>query len=153
MIEIIKKKNKAFRISIKVCKDATPGSWGSHQLLLQELRRSDVDYGIRGFGPGNPAYDQMKFNTDWLKLMESKYGKLKCEYCGKPNLKIYEWYEDNDIRIMATTDHFHPQKSHPQLQKETKNFVVACHSCNNNKKAKPGNKSAIKFPYPEERIF
>lgn len=152
MIIIKKKESKGFQEIISVCEDATPGTWGSHQLLLQDYGEKEPRQ-IGNFGPGNPEYDQMMFNTEWLRSIETKYGELHCEYCGRQNLKIIPWYEKPDIHIMATTDHFYPKKKYPHLARDTKNFVVACHRCNNNKKAKKYTKNDIRFPYPEERIF
>lgn len=147
MIVITKKKEKLLRITVTVCENATPGTWGSHQLLLDQYRECDCSW------TNTPQYEQMIFNENWLRSIEAKYGELHCEYCGKPNLKIIHWYEKPDLNIMATTDHFHPRKTHPHLARETKNFVVACHRCNNSKKAKKYTKNDIKFPYPEVRIF
>ena len=152
MVEIVKQKNKVVRVSIKVCENATPGSWGSHQLLLDEYRCADPTRWT-STPDGKAVYEQMMFNTAWLEYMLEKYGELHCEYCGKPHLKINPWWLRPDLEVLATTDHFHPQKTHPHLCKETKNFVVACHRCNNNKKAKHFDKSSIKYPYPEVRIF
>jgi hypothetical protein len=152
MIRISKKDMRGARVTVTVCENATPGTWGSHQLLLDEYHSQDMRVRSPRFGPGNPEYDQMEFNTNWLKSMEAKYGSLRCEYCGKP-LKIFEWWQKPDVETIATTDHFFPKASRPDLAREVKNFVVSCHHHNNRKKAKIISKSAIKFPYPEERIF
>ena len=152
MIEILKKKSKYSRISIKVCENATPGTWGSHQLLLDQYKEEDCSWIGTPSNP-NPAYLQMKFNTEWLESILAKYGELHCEYCGKSELKIYQWWEKPNKSILATTDHFFPKKDFPHLAKEPGNFVVCCDSCNSKKRERVVNKSAIKFPYPEKRIF
>ena len=156
MIEIVKSKNKQVRVSVKVCSDASLGSWGSHQLLLDQYRLEEdkeLEPKWATTKKGKTVYDQMVFNTKWLESILAKYGELHCEYCGKANLVIYPWYKIPNVEILATTDHFYPQKTHPHLAKDIKNFIVSCHRCNTNKKAKAINKSAIKFPYPEVRNF
>ena len=152
MIVIVKDKTKISKVTIRVCENATPGSWGSHQLLLDEYKNMDDCWTKKPNGTFTAQFEQMTYNTNWLKYMNKKYGELHCEYCGK-TLQIFEWHEKPNLDILATTDHFFPKVKFPQFQKEYGNFVVSCHYHNTQKRANIINKYKIKFPYPEERIF
>src|SRR3954469_25512529 len=99
MQKIIWSKGKTFTVQITVEDDPTPGTLGSHRLLLQEYRRLDP--------PKTSSFQQMLFNTQFLRDMQKLHGKLWCVYCGKKGLKIYHWQENDKVHsIMATADHF-----------------------------------------------
>lgn len=122
------------RIQITVCENPTPGTWGSHQLLLWEYRGLQED----------DRWDQLHFNYDFLKDMEISYGALWCVYCGKEELRIYHWKEKPNYNDMATADHFIPKSKAPHLAKTRSNLKVCCWHCNNKKAAEEW---PIKFPY------
>jgi hypothetical protein len=135
MITILLKESFSRRQTITVCDDPTPGTWGSHQLLLHEYRGLEDDN----------HWAQAWFNYRWLKDMELDYGPLWCSYCGKEELKIYRFNEKQYYGNMATADHFIPQSKAPHLAKERSNLRVACWKCNNKKAAHETWK--IYFPY------
>lgn len=91
-------------------------------------------------------WSQLKFNTEFLKKMELEYGELRCEYCGKPNLKVYEWCHKSDISDMATADHFYPKSKYDSIKQDGRNIVVSCHDCNNKKQDDLWSVDMIKFP-------
>lgn len=130
---------KKTKLVLKVSPDATPGTWGSHQLLLHEYRMQDKE---------DDHWDQAWFNFRWLKDMELSYGPLWCCYCGKEELRIYGFKEKQYLHNMATTDHYIARSIAPELSKDRTNLRVACWKCNNKK----GNKTwEVKFPYDEEK--
>lgn len=135
MITIHIRKTYNRRVQITVCEDPTPGSWGSHQLLLYEYRGLEDD----------DHWSQAWFNYRWLRDMELDYGPLWCSYCGKEELKIYKFNEKQSRDNMATVDHLIPRSKAPQLSKAKNNLQVACWHCNSKKAAKETWK--IKFPY------
>ena len=81
MQTIIRRKRNGVTIQYTVEDDPTPGTLGSHQLLLEQYRL--LEKSIR--------FEQLLFNTYFLRKMKAKYKKLHCVYCGKKNLKIYHW--------------------------------------------------------------
>jgi 5-methylcytosine-specific restriction endonuclease McrA len=97
-------------------------------------------------------WEQMQFNIGFLKKMETIYGTLNCEYCGKPNLKIYEWCEKINNNDVATADHFYPKSKYNNLKMEEKNMIVSCYSCNNNKKDGVCSVETIKHPLNPNKI-
>lgn len=166
MIVIRKRKNKVAVEQYVVQENPTPGTWGSHQLLLEELKGQDEDwimeYAIR---PSDPQYShipaglryskkfiQLIFNTNFLEKMLKTHGELHCEYCGKPHLKIYHWNEKQRHDI-ATTDHFLPKIDWPDLQFNEDNLRVCCSKCNTKKGRGVWSHSAVRFPYPEHLRF
>lgn len=118
--------------------EPTPGSYGSHQLLLEQYRLLQK----------SPRFEQLLFNTYFLRRMKSKYGSLHCVYCGRKNLKIYHWNEyAGNRKNMATADHFIPKSINPEIfAMDEENLKVACFSCNTNKKNYYWDE---KYPYPE----
>ena len=69
----------------------------------------------------------MNFRREYL----SRFDVLECFYCGKTNLKV----ETDNEKELATVDHVVPlSKGGDKYDPE--NLVVACFSCNNNKKDK-----------------
>ena len=138
---------------ITVCEEATPGTWGSHQLLLEQYKRLDEEW-ITDEGSISGAWKQLNFNTQWLEYMLKKYGELHCEWCPKKYLYIKAWNGSKiPGRHMATVDHFFPRSTHPHLAFNKKNLLVSCEKCNNKRRHKYANKELIKFPYPEKRMF
>lgn len=91
-------------------------------------------------------WEQIEFNKNFLRKVEEDCGGLHCEYCGKDNLVIYEWYEKTNNEDVATVDHFYPSSRYPELKKDMKNFVVACYKCNSNKKDDLWEVETIKHP-------
>lgn len=134
MITIVLRQSVNVLLQIKVCSDATPGSWGSHQLLLHQYRLEAE----------NEQWAQAKFNYRWLKDMELDWGPLWCSYCGQEDLHIYHFFDKHDHSDMATTDHFIPKSEAPHLAMNKKNLVVCCWNCNNKKANK---RWEIKYPY------
>lgn len=92
---------------------------------------------------------QIEFNKNFLRKVEKKHNGLHCEYCGKKDLIIYEWFEKTNNDIVATVDHFYPSSKYPDLKKDEKNFVVACYSCNGNKKDSLWEVETIEYPRDE----
>jgi 5-methylcytosine-specific restriction endonuclease McrA len=95
---------------------------------------------------------QLKFNIDFLKKAKLKYGELHCEYCGKKDLIVYDWCQKTNTNDVATVDHFYPKSKYDDLKMEENNFIISCHSCNNEKKDKLWPKDKIKFPLTEEKL-
>ncbi len=89
MIKMIVGKSGAGHIwqIYSICDNPTPGTWGSHQLLLEEYKRLDEEWQLGVDGEPSGAFKQLLFNTHVLEYMLEKYGELHCEYCGEPNLK------------------------------------------------------------------
>jgi len=134
MITIIIKRSHRRTVRVKVCENATPGTWGSHQLLLHEYRMQEED----------EHWAQAKFNMNWLKDMQLSYGPLWCVYCGKEELRIYEFQEKKRYINMATADHVIPKSLVPHLARDRKNLRVACWHCNTKKGS---DEMKEKFPY------
>ena len=136
MQTILWRKRDGITIQCTVEDYPTPGTLGSHQLLLEEYRWLQKR--------GSP---QMLFNTYFLRRMLSVYKKLHCVYCGRRRLKIYSWIEfATNRRDMATADHFVPKSVDKKLAMEESNLRVACFSCNNRKADKRWRE---RFPYPK----
>lgn len=138
MISLVLKRNNKTKLVLKVSEDATPGTWGSHQLLLHEYRMQDKD----------DHWAQALFNYKWLKDMELDYGPLWCCYCGKEELRIYHFKEKQYLGNMATVDHYIARSKAPELSRDKKNLRVACWRCNNKKADKTWE---VKFPYDNEK--
>jgi 5-methylcytosine-specific restriction endonuclease McrA len=103
--------------------------------------------GIPSWAKKNPQkWEQIEFNKNYLKGIESEHGSLHCEYCGKEDLIIYEWYEKRDDNVVATVDHFLPSSKYQNLKKDPNNFVVSCYSCNNKKRDDIWEVETIKYP-------
>lgn len=136
MQKILWSKRHGITIQCMVEDNPTPGTLGSHQLLLEQyiwLQKT-----------GN---QQMLFNTYFLRGMLSKHKKLHCVYCGRKNLRIYHWMEyAGSRRDMATADHFVAKSIDKDLAMEESNLRVACFSCNTNKDDKYWKE---RFPYPK----
>ena len=97
-------------------------------------------------------WSQLKFNINYLKKKVLEHEKLHCEYCGKKDLKVYDWCEVVNLDDVATVDHFYPKSKFDDLKKEEKNFVIACYSCNNKKRDNLWETNEIKFPLEENKI-
>lgn len=120
-----------------------PKSHANYLLLKNDLLSQQV-LGIKKF-------KQITFNTEFLYGILNEYNELHCEYCGKPDLIIYDWFERNKIKDqMATADHFFPKSlDRALLAMEIKNLVVCCFNCNNKKADKIWKTDTLRFPYPE----
>lgn len=90
-------------------------------------------------------WEQLKFNTLTLMLIEKNEGALHCEYCNEQNLRVHQWHEKMG-EDTATADHFYAKCNYPDLAKEPKNIVVACSKCNEKKDDKEPNIKDIKYP-------
>jgi 5-methylcytosine-specific restriction endonuclease McrA len=95
---------------------------------------------------------QLQFNLNFLKEQKIKHGEIHCEYCGKKNLKIYDWCEHLNSEDVATVDHFYPKSKYGELRKNEKNFVISCYNCNNKKSDNLWDIKEIKFPINKEKI-
>lgn len=98
-------------------------------------------------------WEQLEFNKEFLRGVEEECGSLSCEYCGKEDLVIYEWWEKTNHKIVATVDHFYPSSKYKQLKKEHDNFVIACQKCNGNKGNDIWEIDTIKFPRNDKTIL
>jgi 5-methylcytosine-specific restriction endonuclease McrA len=97
-------------------------------------------------------WSQLQFNLKFLREQKLKYGDIHCEYCGKKDLIIYDWCENTNLIDVATVDHFYPKSKYDSLKQEEKNFVIACYSCNSNKKDDMWDFMEIKYPLNNEKI-
>lgn len=95
---------------------------------------------------------QLNFNINFLKKIEKENNSLHCEYCGKKELKIYEWCEKLNTENVATVDHFYPKSKFGQLKRDEKNFIVSCYNCNSQKKDNIWSVNEIKFPIKKEKL-
>jgi DNA-directed RNA polymerase subunit RPC12/RpoP len=100
----------------------------------------------------NEKWSQLQFNLNFLREQKSMYGEINCEYCGKENLKIYDWCEPTNHNDVATVDHFYPKSKFEELKKDKKNFVVSCYSCNSKKRDNLWDYQEIRFPLNREKI-
>lgn len=139
MYRIIRSRRGGVMIGYTVEDDPTPGTLGSHQLLLDEYRLLEK----------SPRFQQLLFNTHFLRKMKNRYKILHCVYCGKKNLRIYHWKEyARGKDDMATADHFIPKSLAPHIfAMDENNLRVACHRCNSKKENYYWDE---KFPYPNE---
>lgn len=128
-----------------ICEAPTPGTWGSHQLYLNELRKLSIE-------SEKPTWlESVEFNEAYLAEVLAQYGELHCEYCGKTGLRIYTWkLQAGNKKDMATVDHFFPKSKYPNLIFEKNNFLVACSKCNSKKGDEMCDVSMIKHPYNKE---
>ena len=138
MQTIIRRKRNGVTIQYTVEDNPTPGTLGSHELLLERYRLLEKSL----------HFEQLLFNTYFLRKMKSKYKKLHCVYCGRKNLKIYHWKEYvGNRKNMATADHFIPKSLNPEVfAMNEDNLRVACSSCNTKKANHYWDE---KFPYKE----
>ena len=97
-------------------------------------------------------WERIVYNKDYLKSVEDDCGDLYCEYCGKEELVIYEWYEDLNKSDVATVDHFYPKSKYRHLERDTDNFIVSCYDCNNKKKDDIWLVEEIEFPKDRSQI-
>ena len=139
---IIRSKRHGVTIRYTVEDEPTPGTYGSHQLLLEMYRLLEK----------SPHFEQLLFNTYFLRKMKSKYGKLHCVYCGRKNLRIYHWNEyAGDKRNMATADHFIPKSVNPAMYSMNEdNLRVCCSSCNTKKANHYWDE---KYPYKKQEQY
>ena len=85
------------------------------------------------------------------KILKEEH-ELKCEYCGKEDLIIYEWCQKFDFNNVATIDHFYPKSKYENLKRNEDNLVVSCHDCNTKKKDMLWDLDKLKFPIKENKI-
>ena len=95
---------------------------------------------------------QLNFNINFLKKIKESNDTLHCEYCGKQNLKIYEWCEKTNLHDVATVDHFLPKSRYEELKTNETNLLVACYNCNSRKKNDIWDVSSVKYPIFNDRI-
>ena len=96
---------------------------------------------------------QLSFNINFLKKINKENKGLHCEYCGKKNLKVYDWCQKLNLDDVATVDHFYPKSKYQGLKREEKNFIVSCYSCNNKKKDTLWSLDDIKYPINKVKIL
>ena len=99
--------------------DPIPSSYASLLLLNRHLRSQDYDH----------PKTWLKVRKNFLYLFRKKHGTIKCEYCGRTNLKM----KTKHLEDLATIDHAIP-RSITKKKYDPKNFKVACHNCNQEKK-------------------
>ncbi len=122
------------------------GSLADYLMLVRRLMPMTDEYVETWYKNGK----QLVFNTKFLQSMKDKHKDLHCELCGKKDLVLYYWWQDNDRSTMATADHFYPKSYDKEsLSFERKNMVVACDNCNSNKKDEIYDIDIVKYPYPE----
>ena len=97
-------------------------------------------------------WEQLKFNSQFLKESLEKNWELHCEYCGKDDLIIYGWCEKVNFNDVATVDHFYPKSKYKNLKKDKSNLIVSCYGCNNEKKYTVWDISKIKYPFDGNKI-
>lgn len=95
--------------------DPYQGSYASLVLLNRQLRSQDYDH------PKTWLDVRKKF----LYKFREKHGTIKCEYCGRTNLKM----KTKHLMDLATIDHVVP-RSITKKKYDPANFKVACHTCN-----------------------
>jgi hypothetical protein len=123
------------------------GSIAEYLLLKQKMNRMSDGWMLSKFKKG----EQLLFNTKFVQGILDEYKELHCEFCGKPKLKLFYWWENAnkvDRKIMATADHFYPKSfDKERLSMDMRNLVVACDDCNNKKSNGFVHLDALKFPY------
>tara|TARA_R110000822_G_scaffold28023_2_gene83220 strand:+ start:1549 stop:1908 length:360 start_codon:yes stop_codon:yes gene_type:complete len=97
-------------------------------------------------------WGQLKFNIDFLKKMKKENTTLHCEYCGKKDLKVYDWCQKVNIKNVATVDHFYPKSKYGYLKQVEGNFIISCYKCNNKKDDKLWEIEKIKHPMNDVKI-
>lgn len=147
MVKIIISSNKKEVSYYSIQENPTPGSFGDYLLLKEQYKLLDQDWLLYG---DSIQVRQALFNMAYLKEMEKVYGTLHCAYCGKQDLRVFEFSERKQRSIMATVDHILPRAKHPELAFTKSNLTVACDKCNT---SKGENYSQIKFPYDDTRII
>lgn len=114
--------------------DCSIKSLASLILLRNDLLQQDEDYITADWRT------QVEFNTRFLKFKLIEKGVLTCVYCQKTNLFINEDFNrDPPKEFLATADHVIP-KVKGGAPMSYSNLVVACWTCNKNKKDKIGYK-------------
>jgi len=110
-------------------------SRASYLLLIYQLR----DFVDDGFW-ANDLKKWLKFRQEFIENELNEKGELKCNYCGRNDLVpgFYEFENKNknhQIPNLATIDHVIPlSKGGAKYDKD--NCVIACKTCNKNKKDK-----------------
>lgn len=124
--------------------NAPEGSLAEYLLLKRRYQKRDPSWMVKHFKKG----DQLLFNTEFLEETQEREGELHCELCGKPELRLYYWWEVANHLKMATADHFFPKSfDFENLAFNKDNLIVACSKCNANKGDKFFKISDVKFPY------
>ena len=142
---ILEKLTTHVKVETIVLGETTPGTPGDYQLLKQSYN-TDIN---KKPNKKNSNFKQLIFNTKFIQHMEKKHGELHCEYCGKPNLRLYHWKHDKvkNREDMATVDHFLPKSLYPELAQEYNNLKICCYSCNQKKKDDIWSEDEIKYGY------
>ena len=119
---------------IMASEDCSVKSLASKILLRNYFLQQDTDYLNADWRT------QVQFNIDFLKSKLKEKGTLTCVYCQKTNLFINEDFNrDPPKEFLATADHVIP-KVKGGAPMSYSNLVVACWTCNKNKKDKVGYK-------------
>lgn len=138
-------KNKLVKVTRTIYGEPSPGTLGDYWLLQDEYRRLDPTWIDK-----KPAqWRSLVFHDQFMNYMLQQFGELHCEYCGRPDLKIFKWYEKKDLKIMCTVDHFLPQKKNPELKEDPNNLFICCNKCNQNKKEKIVSEEQIAYRYDD----
>lgn len=100
--------------------------------LLSELPEDIVKSYIKN--PDDKRMQNLLITSNNMKFLKdkSKEGELRCEYCGKGPLIIYEFGEVFNWKNGATCDHKEPQSKGGE-KFNYKNLAVCCRRCNSNK--------------------
>jgi len=125
-------------------KPDNPKEYASYILLKDDLLTEKI--------LGTKKYKHLVHNTEFLYKMLTKHGELHCEFCGKPDLRVYHWHEKKDFNKMATADHFLAKSfDYENLAFNDDNLVVCCYQCNNKKGKAVWDISTLKFMYAREK--
>jgi 5-methylcytosine-specific restriction endonuclease McrA len=142
---IVIKRNKKEKVTRTIYGIPTSGTLGDFWLLKDEYRRLDPTW----IDKKPEQWRSLTFHDQFMNYMLRHFGELHCEYCGKPNLRIFKWFEKQDLKIMSTVDHFLPKKEYPNLVEEPKNLFICCNKCNQDKKTKIISEEEIKHRYDD----
>jgi len=140
------KKTKISNIILTIHGTPSPGTLGDYWLLKDEYKRMDPTW----ISEHPDQWKRLNFNDQFMNYMLDQFGELHCEYCSKPNLKIFKWYEEQDKKTICTTDHFYPKGSYPHLAEDSSNLIISCFKCNNNKGEKIYDENRIAYIYDDK---
>jgi len=102
-------------VHLILVEDPHPNSYTSLLLLNRELRSKDYDH----------PKTWLKARKKFLYQYRMKHGTIKCQYCGRTNLKM----KTKHLQDLATIDHVVP-RSVTNKRYDPNNFKVACYNCN-----------------------
>ena len=139
------KSSKTVDVIKTIYGEPSPGTLGDFWLLKEEYNRLDPSWINRK----QEQWRRLVFNDQFMHYMHDHFKELHCEYCGKPNLKIFKWYERKEVEIICTVDHFLPKKDYVHLTEDPNNLFISCHKCNNDKKANIVSEDELKYRYDD----